>query len=266
MNSLLKIIERRIRIIFAPISTRIGVELKHGIAAGLKAKGALTYINLFRPDTKEDIFLKKWDFVGKKIYDIGGNLGLFSIFFANAAGNNGAVYSFEPNPYLYRFIIKNKAINGLTNLYPFNVGIGARTEMQTLVVPLYQLGSGTFSAEVRERLSWKKARMYDAQVFRLDDFVGANRIPLPDFVKMDVEGFEYNVLKGMNEILHECKPKMFIEIHYTGDLESIYRLLIDHGYSIYHVEAENQIESDTIGEMHGHILCTHENSLKPDKE
>ena len=261
MNTLLKVIERQIRVLFAPISTKIAVKLKHGIAAGLKAKGALTYINLFRPDTKEDVFLKKWDFVGKKIYDIGGNLGLFSIFFAKAAGNNGAVYTFEPNPYLYRLIIRNSAVNGLTNLFPLNVGIGAKTEKQTLAVPLHQLGSGTFSAEVGERLNLEKARMYKAQVFRLDDLVRANRIPLPDFVKMDVEGFEYNVLKGMEEIVHECKPEIFIEIHDTGDLESIYHFLIDRGYIIYHVEAEKQIESDTIGEMHGHILCTHGKTL-----
>jgi FkbM family methyltransferase len=256
LRSFLKTVERRIRIFFEPVSTKIPLKLRHGIAAGLKAKGALTYRNLFIPDTKEEIFLKAVDFTGKTIYDIGGHLGLFSIFFAKAAGNNGAVYTFEPNPYLYRFIIKNKAVNGLTNLFPFNVGIGAETEKRTLMVPLYQVGSGTFSAKIRERQNWETARMYDAQVFRLDNFVCANGIPLPDFVKMDVEGFEYNVLKGMGEIMHECKPEMFIEIHDTGDLGNIYHFLVRHGYSIYHVEAGKQIESETIGEMHGHIFCS----------
>ncbi len=252
----LKSVEMSIRRLFEPISTRIPVKLWNGIAAGLKAKGALTYRNLFFPDTREEIFLKRKDFTGKTIYDIGGHLGLFSVFFAHASGPGGSVHTFEPNPYLYKFVLKNRKLNGFSNLFPHNVGIGAQTEERILTFSYQQLGMGTFSPQVVARLNHMETHTVRARVYSLDDFVDQRGIPLPDFVKMDVEGFEYNVLKGMKRVLLESRPELFIEVHYTNDLHRIYGFLTDRGYRIYHVEAGKWIEPHMIGEMHGHILCS----------
>ena len=88
------------------------------------------------------------------------------------------------------------------------------------------------------------------------------KLPKPDFIKMDVEGMEYNALLGMAETISKYKPSMCIEIH-GADKESkienvqrIVKFLDSHGYSIYHVESERAVTNNNAQTAKwGHIFC-----------
>jgi len=71
----------------------------------------------------------------------------------------------------------------------------------------------------------------------LDHLLSTQQLPAPDFVKIDVEGLEDQVLAGMAEILAAHKPELFIELHGQASRQLLAQLL-DAGYRLHHVEAD----------------------------
>jgi hypothetical protein len=98
----------------------------------------------------------------------------------------------------------------------------------------------------------------------LDHIVLMNHLPKPDFIKIDIEGMEYEALLGMAQVVHECFPSLYIEIHgadegsKTANIRRIVELLQSWGYSILHVESKQNITGDNhqVGAT-GHIFCRH---------
>jgi hypothetical protein len=89
-------------------------------------------------------------------------------------------------------------------------------------------------------------------------------LPEPDFVKIDVEGLELNVLRGMPHLLERRRPVLYIEIH-GADMQkklenatAVVELLWQHGYAIHHVESGATVASaaDIPGVRRGHLYCT----------
>ena len=66
-----------------------------GLTAGLKRRGG--FLPIKKTLTREHMFLKNLDFKGKTVYDVGGHIGLITMFFAREVGEIGAVVTFEPN-------------------------------------------------------------------------------------------------------------------------------------------------------------------------
>ena len=97
----------------------------------------------------------------------------------------------------------------------------------------------------------------------LDNQIITNNLPKPDFVKIDVEGLEMDVLDGMRGITKNCKPKLSIEIHdinVQSKIENVQRIvefLIAREYSIYHIESGKMITSSNAQiAIAGHLYCT----------
>ena len=104
-------------------------KMRNGLAKGFKRRFGLGFKPKFNL-TEEETFLINQDFRGMTIYDIGGYIGIHSIFFANAVREYGKVITFEPNPTNFREIAFNLKINNFKNVRVFPLGIGKERDIR----------------------------------------------------------------------------------------------------------------------------------------
>lgn len=230
----------------------------------IKIKGDLGFLHRVHHITLEEHFLSSLDLRGKIIYDIGGYIGILATFFAISAGKTGKVIVFEPNPENYKRIKENIELNGLKNVQMLNIGIGEKRETKKLVFMRYNSATGSMEKNIQLNiLKEERAKSIQVEVYTLDNCIEVNKLPKPDFIKIDIEGMEYNALMGMSATISKCKPHMYIEIHGANEvskienIQKIVKFLILHGYSIYHVESKHSIAIDNAKvAKSGHIFCT----------
>lgn len=146
---------------------------------------------------------------GGVYYDVGSNVGQFLIPMAKIVGERGRVIGFEPHPGNYQRLIRNIALNDLTNATVFQLALGDRSrEIQIFgtrgiasIVPCAANQNKSSPAAVIE-------------VKRGDDLRRTAGLPLPKAVKIDVEGAEFAVLSGLKETLSSPVCDLLcLEIH-----------------------------------------------------
>lgn len=176
---------------------------------------------------------------GDVIYDVGANLGFFSVMAAKLVGPTGQVYSFEPVTENATTIQRNASLNGLSNLTPFELAVGSRAGNLELLLSDWNGGASLSPTSVKptEAVARRSVR-----VVALDDFIAEQRLRPPSFVKIDVEGFELEVMQGMARTIAACQPTLLFEVD-DGDrtvFERRWRELDDYitgfGYRIVHLE------------------------------
>lgn len=238
---------------------------RNGLTKGLKQKGGLGFIPK-RLLTQEEKFLLGLDINGQTIYDIGGNAGIFTIFFARSVGKKGKVITFEPNPQCCNMILEHLKLNNLNNVEVHQIALGKNREKATLAVRKSETGTGSLQEDIKASILQEKgAETIQVEIDTLDNQITTNNLPKPDFVKIDVEGLEMDVLHGMSETIEAHKPKLFIEVHGVDmqrkieNVQRVVEFLIAREYSIYHIESGETITSSNSNAQiakEGHIFCT----------
>jgi len=136
------------------------------------------------------------------IFDVGANVGNYAkkIFSVN---RSAVVYAFEPHPATYKRLVEN-IVN--QSFYPNNVGVGAEDGELELFDYLDEDGSSHASLfkNVIQEIHNKEAISHLVRVITLKDFIESNNIKTIDLLKIDTEGNEFNVLKGLGK---DFKPK-----------------------------------------------------------
>ena len=144
---------------------------------------------------------------GDVVYDIGSNIGLYSVIMAKAVGAQGHVIAFEPESRCFDHLDQNIKLNGLTNVLAFRKALGSRTEESQFDVENYRVMSHDAGAAPPRHL-------VPVDVVRGDQLVQSEGLPLPKAVKIDVEGMEYAVIEGLSDTLKRPKCEMVCcEIH-----------------------------------------------------
>lgn len=154
---------------------------------------------------------------GDVVLDIGANIGGFSVPLAERVGPNGEVHAFEPFRKVFQHLNANVALNGLTNVYTYNVALGREEKVVDVFTPdllqfnfpsamrvLDQLDHGD-AEKSNVRYEQRKEKI---SVRRLDSFEFTRRIHL---VKIDVEFMELEVILGGVELLRRHRPIMWVE-------------------------------------------------------
>lgn len=260
---MLKYLIKNIASIFRLILKNYVYTINRGIARGLKKKGGFQFIPSTAPPKPEERFLLGLELKDKTIYDIGGYQGIFTIFFARAAGKIGKVITFEPNPNNYRRIIENVKLNNFDNVKVLQVGLGEKKEKTTLAFIGSELATGSAQEGIKAQiLKTRGARTISIEIDSLDNQIRINDLPSPDFIKIDVEGLEMEVLIGMTGLIKNHNPKLFIEIHgidIQRKIENVQRVvefLAANAYSIRHVESEEIVTpSNAQIAKTGHLYC-----------
>ena len=148
--------------------------------------------------------------------DCGANIGNHTIFFSLIA-NAKKVYAFEGLKDTYDILKKNIQLNHLEHVEAYNYVLGAHEGYAEVASYQEENIGGTSFSETSE----SKIKM-----IKIDDFNIKEKV---DFIKMDVEGFEKNVLKGMEQLLKKDRPILMIEI-FNENYAEVSALLNSYGY------------------------------------
>ena len=150
---------------------------------------------------------------GMCAFDIGAHLGYYSLLLAKCVGPAGRVVSFEPSPVNFSTLQRNILLNKLDTVELINLAVFSESGTIEMSVSSTDTASGDWSISRRAN-----GTSIQVQTISLDQFCEANQI-LPDFLKIDVEGAEYDVLMGGRETIGKSQPTMLIELHhFDGDL------------------------------------------------
>ena len=153
------------------------------------------------------------------VIDIGAHIGYFTMYAANNA-NQGTVYSIEPYKESFEILKKNLKLNNITNVKTFNAAISKVTKEITLYIDKNnEIGNSIF--RTNNTTESKKINS-----FNLDDFVKNNKIEKIDFLKLDCEGAEFEILLNFNKELMKKIKKISAEIHENNNTHSLDELVI----------------------------------------
>lgn len=140
---------------------------------------------------------------GSVFVDVGANCGYFSMIAAGLAGASGRIFSFEPNPPVFQELTDHLQRNGLQGrVHTFQVALSDRADSQTLFVTPQHSGLSTMvSDSIVAAGHFGGATAVAVNTIRFDEWWNTQAIDRVDLMKIDVEGFEAQVLAGMVESL-----------------------------------------------------------------
>ncbi len=141
-------------------------------------------------DNKEISFIKENLKSGSIFVDIGSNIGYYSLIASKIVGNEGLVLSIEPNKVVYKKLIRNISLNKAFNIKALNVGISDKEEILRLT-PTARENSGTNSF-VQNSIEGMKSQVVECVI--LLSLLKKEKVDHIDFLKLDIEGFEFQVL------------------------------------------------------------------------
>lgn len=142
------------------------------------------------------------------VLDIGANIGCTSILFGSRARQ---VVSFEPSPTTFAFLKKNLDASGLHNVTPLNLGLGKTEGRFELTFSANNRSGGFVSNKTQASAGHQVEAIEIAQG---DTFVKGARLDGVDFIKIDVEGFERDVIEGLRDTISTCEPTVTLELNH----------------------------------------------------
>lgn len=145
------------------------------------------------------------------VFDVGSNIGTFTSWMAKAFPN-GTIYSFEPQRLVFQMICGNMAINNIDNVYLYNIALGKENKTLEINEPDYfqNIDYGTFS--INKEIIEKKSKYRSIiELITLDKFAEKHQINNIDFIKIDAEGMDLDVLLGAKNAISKFKPSILVE-------------------------------------------------------
>ncbi len=176
---------------------------------------------------------------GGVFYDIGANVGFFSMLGAHLAGLDlGQVYAFEAAPDNAGAIRANARLNGISNISVINHAVSAH--------------SGRGRLQIVDDQSWSKLEEYgehpsteqilEVELVAIDDLLAAGELRPPTVVKIDVEGAEIAVLEGMRATIERYRPAIICELH--GTHAEFVAAMTEHGYRLINLEGTIPVQEE----------------------
>jgi len=156
--------------------------------------------------------------------DVGANVGIHTVRFAQLVGQTGVVYAFEPQRLIFQKLCATISLNDLENVFVFPYGLGD-TNQNITVNSIYSGNLGNFSIEAQQ------VQQGDAiiEIKTLDSF-GLNRCNL---IKIDVEGMEESVLAGAWQTIARHRPILYLENNIFEKSESLLGRIFSAGYDCW---------------------------------
>jgi len=184
---------------------------------------------------------------GATFFDIGANVGFVTIIAAKLVGRSGRVVAFEPVPANVAAIKENLALNRIDWVDVHETAIGRRSgSSASLIVSdvsaFSRLASVSVPTGARETI--------EVAVNSVDELLAAGALPVPDVIKIDVEGAELEVIEGMRRTIKEHRPVLLCEVH---DCNAEYVALVQSlGYEAINLDEDLPVER---GHRNAHTLA-----------
>lgn len=211
--------------------------------------------------SREETILTRFDpRAGDVVLDIGANLGRYTVIAAKKVLNQGKVISIEANPTIFNLLVKNIKLNELTNVVPLNYAVfSEKTKIKFFVnTELRNNQYGTVNPDIGnfENKGLEQYVYVDADT--VDSILSENHINFHEvkWMKVDVEGAEFDVIKGSKELLSNAKNlQLIVEMHNLSTGKTYYdeikNFLELYGYEIEFEERRPSGESHVIFKKQG---------------
>lgn len=158
---------------------------------------------------------------GHVVYDIGANVGFFTLLSARLCAPGGSVVAFEPFPRNLNYLHQHVALNRLVNV----------TVVEAAVSDV--CGAGFLGGRAGNPAEVALAREgLPVSLVTIDECVARRGLPPPHLLKIDVEGAESAVLRGAASVLSSCRPAVILSCHGWQQHEICSRFLEELGYRI----------------------------------
>jgi FkbM family methyltransferase len=139
---------------------------------------------------------------GDVVFDVGAHVGFYTLLASSLVGETGKVFAFEPLPRNLGYLEKHLHLNAVRNTVLFKAAVSDSTgEVHFREAPSHAMGQINAEGSLV------------VPCVSLDDLCAQKAIPLPDLVKIDVEGAEARVLRGAENILRHGRPTIFLATH-----------------------------------------------------
>ena len=223
-----------------PLVMRWRSDLQIVITPGEETSRALFVSGMYEPAST--LALQRFLFPGAVLFDVGANVGVFTLVGSRCVGAAGHVYSFEPSSRERATLERNLALNGCDNVTviasaasdhagtaPLRVAAGQHRGLNTLAPSFAYQG---VELEREETVS----------LVTLDDLWRGHAVRRPDVLKIDAEGSELQVLRGAASLLRASRPIVVIEINDTSleasgtSRAAVEQELVSCGYGLYRLE------------------------------
>lgn len=169
---------------------------------------------------------------GDTVIDIGAHLGYFSLMGRREVGPEGAIYAFEPHPESFELLSRNISDNKFSNI---------TVENELLAESRNEILLDDSDKSIRATISQKDSGTgHKMMSLPFDEYAKKHKVK-PDFVKMNAEGAELSIIKGMNKVLADTHPYLLMEVHphlienQGGDPEELVDILTDTGYNTFNL-------------------------------
>jgi len=159
---------------------------------------------------------------GMTVIDIGANLGYYALLEASLVGEEGQVYALEPVPENFEMLSKNIEVNDYKNVKAYCKAISSKSDVAEMALThgsnwgsLFDTTAETASDYISQRMRKLTRQTTKVNAVTLDEFLSAEGVNRVNFIRMDIEGYEVEAVKGMINTLRNTPPpiKLFFEIH-----------------------------------------------------
>lgn len=166
--------------------------------------------------------LKQFVKTGMTVFDIGANAGFYTLAFSRLVGAQGWVWAFEPSAGNAEYLLKHVALNRLHNVSLIQAAVSNKNGMTC-----FQTTGCHATGHMAD------TGQYRVPTVLLDGLIAENVVPVPDLIKMDVEGAESLVLDGARTLLGRNKTILFIALHGENQKQRCLDLLFSLAYRIF---------------------------------
>jgi FkbM family methyltransferase len=187
---------------------------------------------------------------GDIVVDIGAHIGHYTIIASNRVGANGKVVAIEASPSNFDILDRNIKLNQLTNVIPLNYAAYSKETKIKLYLPGEESGNTIYNTVISDRAR-NEEKFVEVNANMLDYLLQSKGIKQEqiNWIKIDVEGAEFEVLKGSTNILSNSKDiALLIEIHNLRDNTNLYRPIVEF-LTLYNFKIEFE-KSHHGGEKH----------------
>ena len=174
-------------------------------------------IELFRPKQ------------GDIVVDVGAHIGRYTIIASKRVGANGKVIAIEAHPGNYEMLNRNIKLNGLTNVTTLNYAVYSKESKIKLFLPDEKSNHTIYNTLISSKTK-DEEKFVEVNANTLDNLIEQHRISHAEvnWIKIDVEGAELEVLKGAHAILSNSKnTTLLIEVHNIEEGKNLYKPIMD---------------------------------------